>query len=665
MIPIAALSVAGAVIFVVMGYLVASLRRAPAAAAALGPEARQLKERLDLEVAKAARLEASVASAEESRCALVAELDRVRRGAAGAAELESQLQSERSRAAQVEAERLALAARLEAQQHRVDTVDAEKARLAAELETARAKARQAAAASESQVATIEALQKRSQQAEADRQLLSSQLASAQAVADKTEKRGTKQMFPLKADELSVLDTLKLQLEEKEVQLEQARQAQLGAEQRINQLVEELEKVRTWAEDDRTIDTERGEPTQVVTVPEPGEIEKASGEIASLKRDLAKQSALRSGAEADLERTRKELDEAKSRLAAASGPNEDLSKARGEATRLQLRLSNAEREVATARRDLEEARGQSKELERKAADSAAEARRAATARGEELDRLRKEIEQLRLQLSERRSLTSELTALQAELKEARVKAQAAESRFEELERLLDDNRRLREELRELEGLRGAAQELASLRAAQQNLRLELEVGARRLEDAERLEAELAESRRSVATLARDAAEAGELRTRLSSLEAQLYAAGLTPRQTPGADDAGERARRVLAEHGPIDDVLTRIVASAGVRTAVVADLQGLLVGACGEDGPVEEMAAISGTAEALATRATQILPLDQVHCVCLYDINDLALSCHYFKSGGDTFALTTLRRGSSLPSDVVSETVRELSKALGE
>jgi hypothetical protein len=55
----------------------------------------------------------------------------------------------------------------------------------------------------------------------------------------------------------------------------------------------------------------------------------------------------------------------------------------------------------------------------------------------------------------------------------------------------------------------------------------------------------------------------------------------------------------------------------------------------------------------------------VHCVCLYDINDLALSCHYFKSGGDTFALTTLRRGSSLPSDVVSETVRELSKALGE
>jgi predicted regulator of Ras-like GTPase activity (Roadblock/LC7/MglB family) len=288
---------------------------------------------------------------------------------------------------------------------------------------------------------------------------------------------------------------------------------------------------------------------------------------------------------------------------------------------------------------------------------------AESRAEEIERLSEENRQLRINRQQLSGLDDELATAHKDLKEAQVKAQSAESRGEELERLLDENLRLREDLRELETLRSEAASMTSLRSEHQTLMVDTEVMKRRLASYENLEAECTELRQQVESLSGEVADALRLRERTRALEAQLFAAGQNPRDEARSSDAGLMVDRAMTEHGPIDEILSTVASVEGLRSAVVADLQGLLVGGVGEGSHYEEMAAISGSAEDLAIRATQLLPLDQVRSVCLYDINELVLSCHYFRAGQDKFALSALRTKDRLPDEVVDRAITSLKDAL--
>ncbi len=703
MIPIAALSVVGALIFVVLGFLIASLRRGPAAAAqplADGSNA-ELLTQLDQATARSNHLEASLASAVEEKQSLTAELEQLRHGSqpppTGLVDDErqallQQVSEERTRAERAESEREGLAGQLRAERQRADLADA-----------ARAKAEEA---------------------------LEDDLDQTISDMRQSPLRTTQKMFPKKSGDADVIASLKHDLQVERERHSVVEEAKTAAEARVGELEGELEEARlsmTLVEE-RPEDYLDGEPTAVVTLADPETLAQSEKEVARLRKEVSrlsvesrslvklkgehkKQGTLLEEAKGKLAEARRQLEDARKKLDASKKTGAELTKTRTELTRtkqqlvkLQKELSAAkqqlqrtksdaqrtEKELETARGDLEhdaeaqaaEAKGLSEENRRLREQLAergslmselsgmeselAEARqkaRTAESRGEELERFREENRSLRDARAHDESIGRELEEARSELREAQIKAQTAESRGEEVERLLAENQRIREDLRDLEDLRAESEELSSLKNEHQNLRLESEVMGRKLEELERMEAECVELRGRVEELGREADDARSLRERLSSLEAQLFAAGQTPRDSSLQESIEGRSDRVLAEHGPIDDILAKMAAASDVRSAVVADLQGLLVGGVGEGGYHEEMAAISGTAEDLSVRATGILPLDRIHTVCLNDVNQLVLSCHYFKSGGDTFALTALRRDAPLSSDVVEQTIAKLTTAL--
>lgn len=705
---IAALSVVGAIIFVVLGYVIASFRRAPVAdSAPAAPDGQiaHLRTQVDQATGRASQLEASLATAAEENRVLAAELERFRQTAGQGEEVENerrslldQLSQERARAERAERSRGDLDEQLRAERQRADLAEAARARAEEQLED-----------------------------DLDQTIADSRTSPI---------RSTQKMFPKGSEDSAAFSSLQLDLRKERERAAKVEEAKQAAERRIRELEGELEEARTSLAfvEEQPEDELEGEPTQVVTLADPETIAQAEKEMARLRSEVAKLSAdsrnlvkvkgelenrerLLAEARKKLAEVQKELESARRKLGAAKQTSGELTRARSELARTKGQLEKLQKELAETKQQLlkakaeaesknkalERARGEIHQAEvdgRTAASHAAEVERltaerrilreqleergslttelagletelqearikaqTAETRGEELERLKEENRVLRDARKRDESVRSELEDARSELREAQIKAQTAESRGEELERLLVENRNMREDLRDLEDLRAESAEFSTLKSAHQNLRLESEVLGRKLEELERMESECLDLRGRVEELGREADEAGRLRARLSSLEAQLFAAGQTPHAAQAADGPEGRADRVLAEHGPIDEILAKMAETSGVRSAVVADLQGLLVGGVGEGGYHEEMAAISGTAEDLSVRATGILPLDRIHSVCLSDVNQLILSCHYFLSGGDTFALTALRRESPLPAETVAETIEKLTTAL--
>jgi chromosome segregation ATPase len=359
-------------------------------------------------------------------------------------------------------------------------------------------------------------------------------------------------------------------------------------------------------------------------------QKASDELEALRQQLTKAD----GRVQELEQLEKE-----SRDQSAVGRHED-----------QAELKRLTEEVA--------------ERDSKLRDALLKAQLADT-RAAEIERLSEENQKLRVDYRGQEGLDLELATTQKELREAQVAAQVAESRAAEIERLLDENRNLREDMREMSELRQNLEHLAAIQNENQALRLEADVTTRRMEQFEELNAECRELRVSVATMSRESDENHELRERVQTMEAQLFALGYNPSASKWTDDmeVSQTAVHDLAMGGRIGEMMADLTLAPRLRTAVLADNQGLLVGGVGDPEYHEEIAAWTGVAEGLITRAQSILPLGNVRRLTLFDGNDLVLFCRFFSLGTDSFILSSLSQDEAPPIETVESTIQGLGSAL--
>jgi hypothetical protein len=336
---------------------------------------------------------------------------------------------------------------------------------------------------------------------------------------------------------------------------------------------------------------------------------------------------------------------------SSSRHEDIESLREENRRLRDEISEAKpaaEELAKAQAELKDIRVE---------------QQMTRAREEDLEALREENVSLKDEIAELKELqqvAEELETAQAEIKDLRIKQQMSQAREQDFESLREENQKLRDELADLAELRAASEELKQLREEHQQLRLKTDVAARKAEEAELAGEERASLQAKVEDLSREVADSKQLRLRIQELEAQIFSAGIQPKEPKKQKPAPTGTVKL----DKISEALSGLGGSSGVRAAVVADAQGLLVAGAGEAGHHEGMAAIAGLIGHLAMTASDLLPLSGEHTVYIEDPNKVSLSYRIFQSGTDTFALGTLGTKKPPEAKTLEKYLSALSDALG-
>jgi hypothetical protein len=221
----------------------------------------------------------------------------------------------------------------------------------------------------------------------------------------------------------------------------------------------------------------------------------------------------------------------------------------------------------------------------------------------------------------------------ELKEAKAQLAVAQ----------EENRKLRGQVEEQRAHKGGGDEVDRLNAEQKRLRLDAEMMARRLQELQQGQNEIASLRSQAAEAEALNEEVNYLRRREQELEARLYASGfrVTHDPPPAAKPSG-----TSAPSGTLESNLNALVKSPGPRTAVLADTQGFLIARAGESVVEEGLAAFAAVVAEMVTRARSMLPLADVESVRLTDANKTILTCRLFETEDMVLGVATL--GSDEP-----------------
>jgi hypothetical protein len=358
-----------------------------------------------------------------------------------------------------------------------------------------------------------------------------------------------------------------------------------------------------------------------------------GKDAELRAQADSAGAIKQS-RAEVERLSKELERLRS----------DLQSEREQRQRLEI-VARATEEALAAEQAL--------------AKSTAQAARGAEGRLREFDRMTEENAELRAE-NQRLAEEAKLGAgREDEAKDVRVELAAAQAKLAELAQVLEENRKLRDEVAELKTHQEASSELERLTAAHKQLRLDAELMARRLQELQHDQAELAPLRAQAGEAASLQQEVEYLRRREKDLEAQLYASGyFASREMPAI--SGE-----LLVQTPVTDMetsLDTLLVDGGPRTAVLADGQGFLIAGAGESMAQEGLAAFAGVAGDLVARARMLLPLADVSSIRLTDANRMVLTCHLFDSDGQNLEIATLGPGEP-PAEDTQRTIAGLTATL--
>jgi hypothetical protein len=257
---------------------------------------------------------------------------------------------------------------------------------------------------------------------------------------------------------------------------------------------------------------------------------------------------------------------------------------------------------------------------------------------DLGRLREDHVALREEHAELGRVGQELAQAQAEALKLKLELQAQEARARESSRVAEENRALRDELGELRKLEPMVVEFERLRAEHKRLRLDWELANSKLGELEHQRRELSGLRERLVDLEALEEEVLELRERERSLEAQLFAIGYAPAAHPELPP-GSSVSGTSAAH--MESGLEQLRSEQGLRSAALADAQGLLVASAGDARTQEGLAAFSALSSELAERARALLPLGEVKFVRLLDENQVTVACRLFGAAGEEYGLSTI------------------------
>lgn len=243
--------------------------------------------------------------------------------------------------------------------------------------------------------------------------------------------------------------------------------------------------------------------------------------------------------------------------------------------------------------------------------------------------------------EAQQLAKQVGVLQTQLSDARVQLTNAENRAHEVTALRADNSALRVQIAELQKApQGAPQSLAEVQRRNVELSLKERVLTQRNEEFVVLAAELESLREKVESLTAAANETAQLRKQVRDFEAQGFAATLLD------ENAWTRrpARDVLGPDHLESQLQTKLEAlvatTKGCRTAVLADLRGLLIAASGDVTRQEELAAVASLMIYTTERIRDLLPMGEPSALEVVDINRTMLRINWMRMGNEAFLLTT-------------------------
>lgn len=268
--------------------------------------------------------------------------------------------------------------------------------------------------------------------------------------------------------------------------------------------------------------------------------------------------------------------------------------------------------------------------------------------------------------EAQKLAKQVGALQTQLNDSRAELTIAEHRAHEVTALRADNSAMRLQIAELQKAPAAApQSLAEVQRRNVELSLKERVLTQRNEEFTVLAAELETLRNRVEHLTAAANESAHLKKLVRDFEAQGFAATLLD------ENAWTRrpARDVLGPDHLESQLQTKLEAlvatTKGCRTAVLADLRGLLIAASGDVTRQEELAAVASLMIYTTERIRDLLPMGEPSALEVVDINRTMLRINWMRMGNEAFLLTTFGVAPAPTEHMESHTQEILGELAGD
>lgn len=126
-----------------------------------------------------------------------------------------------------------------------------------------------------------------------------------------------------------------------------------------------------------------------------------------------------------------------------------------------------------------------------------------------------------------------------------------------------------------------------------------------------------------------------------------------------------AARLELEGQPLTAVLEGIVGLEGVRAALVADDQGLVVDAAGEGLQPDTLAVVSGLVNELSPRVSDLLPIGEIATVALGDEDGIVLEVRYFPLFGARCSLAIIRDDNHPHPEITRNAIEAITHRLAD
>jgi len=236
---------------------------------------------------------------------------------------------------------------------------------------------------------------------------------------------------------------------------------------------------------------------------------------------------------------------------------------------------------------------------------------------------------------RKKIESESAKLSRQFNESKKKLTAFES-------IQKDNTKLRDQIDTLKKNLADKQNELSSTPKSDSSNLELEEYKRKITKFQSVQEENAELKLRIQAAAHKASQSEALEKQVKELRSKLFIKD----EDTSAEPVKVKRTESSTLQGDMEETLAELVEMDQVRSAIVADAQGLLVGGSGQNEYFEGLAAIAGRIEEVSQRIGDVLPFSDLRVVQLKDKNDAIVACRFFVRDEELLVLATL--GSNTP-----------------
>ena len=381
------------------------------------------------------------------------------------------------------------------------------------------------------------------------------------------------------------------------------------------------------------------------------VQAAETQVQRARAQIEELQGARARAEAEVVQLREAVKNAGQAAGGATAAAARVQQLEAKVVELQRKANEGD----ARQREVQQLTAQLSALQAKGGDSQQLAQQLAAAQAQLAQVGPKEAQQLAVaqaHATKAHQLAQQLAAAQTQIRDARTELSNAEARAQEATRLRDENGALRTQLADMHkanlnktepsmGEPGAPQSLADVQRHSVELSIKSRALVQRTAEVELHVAEIESLRDKVHELTAAANETVELRAKLRNLEAQGFAIKLSTnegwtKRPARSNDGPDRLESMLQDK--LEGLMTD---TQGCRTAVLADLRGLLIAASGDVTYQDELAAAASLTTYTTERLRDLFPIGEPATIEVVDVNRTMLRVDWLRVNEDSFLLTTV------------------------